>query len=102
MSTTSKHSAADRDRTLITQGEDLEPISVRIATAVKLTGICRSTLYELIGSGEIETVMVGRSILLPYLTLQLIILRSNSSGHVRVGFELSSTAIDLQRSSMRI
>src|SRR3546814_2638917 len=46
MSTTSKHSAADRDRTLITQGEDLEPISVRIATAVKLTGIGRSTLYE--------------------------------------------------------
>jgi excisionase family DNA binding protein len=75
MSTTSKHSPADRDRTLITQGEDLEPISVRIATAVKLTGIGRSTLYELIGSGEIETVKVGRSTLIPYRSLKRLILR---------------------------
>lgn len=75
MSTTSKHSPADRDRTLIAQGEDLEPISVRIATAVKLTGIGRSTLYELIGSGEIETVKVGRSTLIPYRSLKRLILR---------------------------
>lgn len=75
MSTTSKHSPADQDRALITQGEDLEPISVRIATAVKLTGIGRSTLYELIGSGEIETVKVGRSTLIPYRSLKRLILR---------------------------
>lgn len=75
MSTTSKHSPADRDRALITQGEDLEPISVRIAMAVKLTGIGRSTLYELIGSGEIETVKVGRSTLIPYRSLKRLILR---------------------------
>ena len=37
-----------------------EPISVRVATAVKLTGIGRSTLYELIKSGEIETIKIGR------------------------------------------
>ena len=75
MSTTSKHSPTDRDRALITQGEDLEPISVRIATAGKLTGIGRSTLYELISSGEIETVKVGRSTLIPYRSLKRLILR---------------------------
>lgn len=75
MSTTSRRSPADRDRALIPQGEDLEPISVRIATAVKLTGIGRSTLYELIGSGEIETVKVGRSTLIPYRSLKRLILR---------------------------
>ena len=32
----------------------MEPICVRIATAVELTGIGRSTLYELIAAGEIE------------------------------------------------
>jgi excisionase family DNA binding protein len=47
-----------------------EPISVRISTAVKLTGIGRSTLYELINSGEIETVKVGRSTFIPYRCLK--------------------------------
>lgn len=47
-----------------------EPISVRIAVAVRLTGIGRSTLYELIKSGEIETVKVGRSTLIPYRCLK--------------------------------
>lgn len=52
-----------------------EPISVRIATAVKLTGIGRSTLYELIGAGEIETVKIGRSTFIPYRSLKRLIER---------------------------
>lgn len=52
--------------------EDLpvEPICVRIATAVKLTGIPRSTLYELIGSGNLETAKVGRSTFILYASLK--------------------------------
>lgn len=52
--------------------EDLpaEPISVRVATAVKLTGIPRSTLYELISSGEIETMKLGRSTFILYASLK--------------------------------
>lgn len=50
-----------------------EPVSVRIATAVKLTGIGRSTLYELIKSGEIETVKIGRSTLIPYRCLKKLV-----------------------------
>lgn len=51
----------------------VEPLSVRIATAVKLTGIGRSTLYELINSGEIETVKIGRSTYIPYRCLKRLI-----------------------------
>ena len=50
-----------------------EPISVRIAMAVRLTGISRSTLYELIKSGEIETVKIGRSTLIPYRCLKRLV-----------------------------
>ena len=48
----------------------LEPICVRIAIAVKLTGIPRSTLYELIGAGELETVKLGRSTIIRYASLK--------------------------------
>ncbi|MCW0197391.1 MAG: helix-turn-helix domain-containing protein [Sphingopyxis sp.] len=47
-----------------------EPIGVRVPVAVKLTGISRSTLYELIGAGEIEAVKVGRSTFIRYVSLK--------------------------------
>ncbi len=50
-----------------------EPVSVRVAMAVRLTGIGRSTLYELIKSGEIETVKIGRSTLIPYRCLKKLV-----------------------------
>ena len=51
----------------------LEPISVRIAVAVQLTGICRSKLYELIASGHLETVKVGASTLILVASLKQLI-----------------------------
>ena len=51
----------------------IEPISVRIATAVKLTGIPRTTLYELIKSGEIETVKIGRPTCIPHRCLRRVV-----------------------------
>ena len=48
----------------------IEPLTVRIATAVQLTGISRSRLYELIQSGDLETVKVGRSTLIPFKSLR--------------------------------
>jgi excisionase family DNA binding protein len=50
-----------------------EPISVRVRTAVQLTGISRSRIYELIAAGEIETVKIGRSTLIPYRCLKRLI-----------------------------
>ena len=40
------------------------PISVKIPEAVRLTGISRSRLYELMGSGDIEFAKVGASTLI--------------------------------------
>ena len=48
----------------------IEPLTVRISAAVRLTGISRSTLYELIQSGDLETVKVGRSTLIPMQALK--------------------------------
>ena len=48
----------------------IEPLTVRIATAVKLTGISRSRIYELIESGDLEIVKVGRSTLIPFKSLK--------------------------------
>lgn len=41
-----------------------EPISVRIPEAVRLTGLSRSRLYELMGSGDIAFAKVGASTLI--------------------------------------
>jgi excisionase family DNA binding protein len=46
------------------------PLSVRIPTAVKLTGIGRSKIYELIQEGEIEVVKIGSATLIPLASLQ--------------------------------
>jgi len=37
----------------------IEPLTVCISTGVQLTGISRSRLYELIQSGDLQTVKVG-------------------------------------------
>lgn len=62
----------DPDCAETAEASAVEPICVRIATAVKLTGIGRSTLYELIAAGEIETVKVGRSTFIRYTSLKLL------------------------------
>lgn len=51
----------------------IDPISVRIPTAVRLTGISRSRIYELIGSGDIETMKIGRSTFILYRSLKRLV-----------------------------
>lgn len=41
----------------------LEPISVKVPEAVRLSGLSRSRLYELMRSGEIKFAKVGSSTL---------------------------------------
>lgn len=48
----------------------IKPLSVRIATAVQITGIGRSKLYELIQAGEIEVIKIGSATLIPVDSLQ--------------------------------
>lgn len=42
----------------------MEPISVRVSDAARMTGMGRSTIYELIASGDIEAAKVGRATLI--------------------------------------
>ena len=42
---------------------DIEPISMRVPEACRYLGIGRSTLYVLIGDGEIEFIKLGSSTL---------------------------------------
>lgn len=47
----------------IEPSDGLKPIAIRIPVAVKMTGIGRTRLYELIRDKEIETVKLGTSTL---------------------------------------
>lgn len=51
------------------------PLTVRIPVAVRMTGIGRSKLYELIASGDIQVVKIGASTLIPVASLQALITR---------------------------
>lgn len=51
----------------------LEPLTVRISTAVRVTGLSRSRIYELIQSGDLDVVKVGRATLVKYASLKALI-----------------------------
>ncbi len=56
----------------------IEPFTVRIAEACRITGIGRSKLYELIAAGEIETIKVGAITLLPLDGIRALVGRGRS------------------------
>lgn len=58
----------------------LEPITVRIPDALRLTGIGRSKLYELIQEGRIKTVKVGRMTLVRVDSLRTLLAVLGSDG----------------------
>ena len=41
--------------------QPIEPICVRINDAARMIGIGRTKLYELISSGELETIKIGKA-----------------------------------------
>ena len=50
--------------------QKIEPLTVRISTAVRITGLSRSRIYELIQSGDLESVKVGRATLILFKSLK--------------------------------
>ncbi|PNQ01989.1 excisionase [Sphingobium sp. SA916] len=54
----------------------IAPISVRIGTAVRMTGIGRSKLYELIQQGAIDVVKIGSATLIPVASLHRLLERN--------------------------
>jgi len=55
--------------------QKIEPLTVRISTAVRITGLSRSRIYELIQSGDIDTVKVGRATLVQFQSLKALVSR---------------------------
>lgn len=65
------------DRVKSTSGHPfVEPLTVRIPIAIRMTGIGRSKLYELIQAGEIDSVKVGRCTLITVESLKRFVERS--------------------------
>jgi hypothetical protein len=56
----------------------IEPLTVRIPVAVQLTGIGRSKLYELIKSGDVETVKIGTATLITMASLRRLVERGSA------------------------
>ncbi len=50
-----------------------EPLAVRIPEAMRLTGIGRSKLYELIASGDVQTAKIGTCTLITFASLRQLI-----------------------------
>jgi len=57
----------------------VEPLALRIPQAAQMLGIGKSTLYEIIAAGEIETIKIGRSTLVPTDSLRSFLARRRNS-----------------------
>jgi excisionase family DNA binding protein len=62
-----------------------EPISVRIPEAVRLTGLSRSRIYELMRSGDIHFAKVGSSTLILVESLRSFVESRRSPAAERAG-----------------
>jgi excisionase family DNA binding protein len=51
----------------------VEPISVDIATAVKLTSLGRTRIYELIADNTLPSKTIGRRRVIPYAALKALV-----------------------------
>ena len=57
----------------------VELISVRIPDAVRMTGLSRSRIYQLIASGDIEAAKVGRSTVVLVASLRTFVLTNRKT-----------------------
>ena len=59
--------------------EPLEPICVRVNDAARMIGIGRTKLYELISSGELEAVKIGKATRITTASLYDLVRRQRAS-----------------------
>lgn len=52
------------------QNTTLKPITITINEALRVSGLGRTKLYELIGSGTLKTITIGRRRLVVYASLE--------------------------------
>ncbi len=67
---------SDDERQLL---HGLKPLAVTINTALRLVGIGRTTLYELIDQGAVETITVGRRRLAVYSSLEALVAKRSEA-----------------------
>ena len=68
-------------RTKRKQETTIEPIAMRVPEACRYLGIGRSTLYVLIGEGEIEFIKLGSSTLILTESLRSLVEKRRTSSH---------------------
>ncbi len=64
-----------------TRCSSAEPLAVRIPDAVRITGIGRSKLYELIASGDLETIKIGRCTLVTVDALKALLAKARADSY---------------------
>jgi excisionase family DNA binding protein len=52
-----------------------EPVCVRVSTAMRLLGIGKTKLYELIATGDLETIRIGRWTLIMQASIDSLVAR---------------------------
>ena len=57
-----------------------EKVTVRIAIMADMLDICRSTAYELVKSGEVPSIRIGKSIRIPVEAIHAIARRATAEG----------------------
>ncbi len=72
-------SAANEQRAAQKGQPAIEPIAMRVPEACRYLGIGRSTLYVLIGEGDVEIVKLGASTLVVTESLRALVERKRAS-----------------------
>lgn len=67
----------------MSEGDPYKPLTVRIRDACRMTGIGRSKLYELIESGDIEVIKIGRMTLISVSELEAFIAAHRGANSTR-------------------
>lgn len=62
-------------------GQPLAPLLLSVEQAAEMLGIARTSMYRLIGTGEVESVQVGRLRRIPMACLEEFIERLRASTH---------------------
>lgn len=72
-------SSANEQRASQKRQSDIEPIAMRVPEACRYLGIGRSTLYVLIGEGEVEFIKIGSSTLVLTQSLRSLVERRHNA-----------------------
>ena len=58
---------------MISDGESLDPVTITVPMALRVSGLGRTKLYELLTNGEIQSVRVGSRRLIVFASLKALL-----------------------------